>query len=145
MSETRKSIGRDAPSRQASCIAHGINFNLFLSTDMLMDHKLHFHQYLMEAYYLLCWRWKGVSGPEKMGSKLTFKVPSKIVADDILILFIIISSPGTLLQVSLCHGQLSVVCCSLLAFHIFDISRTKSWIELKLSGRHCANIEIQNC
>ena len=33
-----------------------------------------------------------------------------------------------------------------LPFHIFDISsRTISWIELKLSGRHCGNMEIQNC
>ena len=33
-----------------------------------------------------------------------------------------------------------------LAFHIFDISsRTISWIEMKLSGRHCDNMEIQNC
>ena len=32
-----------------------------------------------------------------------------------------------------------------LAFHIFDISRTISWIELKLSRRHCGNMEIQNC
>ena len=53
----------------------------------------------------------------------------------------LISSPG----VSLCHGLLSVVRPSL-AFHIFDISsRTVSWIELKLSGRHCGNMEIQNC
>ena len=34
----------------------------------------------------------------------------------------------------------------LLAFHVFDISsRTMSWIELNLSGRHCGNMEIQNC
>ena len=34
----------------------------------------------------------------------------------------------------------------LLAFHIFDISsRSISWIELKLSGWHCGNMEIQNC
>ena len=33
-----------------------------------------------------------------------------------------------------------------LAFHIFDVSsRTISWIELKLSGRHCGDMEIQNC
>ena len=34
----------------------------------------------------------------------------------------------------------------LLAFHTFDISsRTISWIELKHSGTHCGNMEIQNC
>ena len=39
----------------------------------------------------------------------------------------------------------SVVRFPSLAFHIFDISsRTISWIELKLSGRHCGNMEIQN-
>ena len=33
-----------------------------------------------------------------------------------------------------------------LAFRIFDISsRTISLIELKLSGKHCGNMEIQNC
>ena len=32
-----------------------------------------------------------------------------------------------------------------LAFHFFDISsRTISWIVLKLNGRHCGNMEIQN-
>ena len=61
-----------------------------------------------------------------------------------------VSSPGALLQVSLCHGLLSVVYPSsvrpLLTFHIFDISsRAISWIELKLSGSHCGNMEIQNC
>ena len=57
---------------------------------------------------------------------------------------LLISSPRALLQVNLCRGLLSVVRSSL-AFHIFDISRTISWIELKLSGRHCGNMEIQNC
>ena len=38
------------------------------------------------------------------------------------------------------------VCRPLLAFHILKISsRTISWIELKHSGRHCGNMEIQNC
>ena len=33
-----------------------------------------------------------------------------------------------------------------LAFPIFDISpRTINWIELKLSGRHCGDMEVQNC
>ena len=42
--------------------------------------------------------------------------------------------------------QWPVVCRPSLAFHIFDISsRTISWIELKLSRRHCGNMEIQNC
>ena len=55
----------------------------------------------------------------------------------------IFSSPGALLQVSLCSGLLSVIRPSL-AFHIFDISsRTISWIKLKLSRRHCGNMEIQ--
>ena len=70
----------------------------------------------------------------------------------VLILFVlfIFSSPGALLQVSLCHGLLSVIRPSVrhpaLAFHIFNISsRTISWIELKLNGRHCDNMEIPNC
>ena len=55
-----------------------------------------------------------------------------------------ISSPGALLQVTY-----AMTCCPSvrpsLAFHIFDISsRTISWIELKLKGRHCGNMEIQN-
>ena len=58
---------------------------------------------------------------------------------------VIVSWHGAVLQVSSCHGLLSVIRPSL-AFHIFDISsRTLSWIELKLSGRHCGNIVIQNC
>ena len=33
-----------------------------------------------------------------------------------------------------------------LAFHIFDISsRIISWIELKLNGMYCGNMEIQHC
>ena len=61
-----------------------------------------------------------------------------IIFDNVLYLMPIISSPGALLQVSLCHGLLSVVpltsvICSSLPFHIFDISsRTISWSELKL-------------
>ena len=62
----------------------------------------------------------------------------------------IFSSPGALLQVSLFHGMLSYVRLFIfspsLAFHIFNISsRTISWIEPKLSGRHCGNMESQNC
>ena len=54
------------------------------------------------------------------------------------------------LQVSLCNGLFSVVrplsFRPSLAFHVFNISsRTISWIELKLSRRHCSNMEIQNC
>ena len=54
-----------------------------------------------------------------------------------------------------CRSAYAMACCPLsvrlsfsqsLALHIFDVSsRTISWIELKLSGRHCGNMEIQNC
>ena len=49
-----------------------------------------------------------------------------------------------------CRSAYAVACypniCPTLAFHIFHISsRTISWIELKLSWRHCDNMEIQNC
>ena len=64
---------------------------------------------------------------------------------------VFISSPGALLQVSYakacCLSSVSPsVVRLLLAFHIFDISsRSVHWIELKLNGRHCCNMEIQNC
>ena len=64
---------------------------------------------------------------------------------------IVIISPGALLQVSLCRVHCpsvrpSVVRRSSLTFHVFDISSwTVSWIEVKLSGRLCGNMEIHNC
>ena len=63
------------------------------------------------------------------------------------VMFIIISSPGALPWRVV--RRLSVVCPSVrpsLTFHVFDISSwAVSQIEVKLSGRHCGNMEIQNC
>ena len=58
-----------------------------------------------------------------------------------------------LAHLELCfRSAYAMACCPfsvrhpLLAFHICDISsRTISWIEQKLSERHCGDIEIQNC
>ena len=57
----------------------------------------------------------------------------------------IISSPETLLQVSLCRGLLSIIRPSL-ASHIFDISpRIVSRIELNLMGGIEGNGDLENC
>ena len=61
-----------------------------------------------------------------------------------LFVYLFTSSSGVVLQVSLCYGQLSVIHPSS-TFHIFDISRIISWIELKLGGRHWTYKEVQNC
>ena len=57
-----------------------------------------------------------------------------------LILLCIFSSPGA------SRSAYSVACCllSLVSFHIFNISRLVSGIELKLGVRHCGYMEIQN-
>ena len=79
------------------------------------------------------------------GGPLVLMLPLYLHVNQKFYYDIYMSSPGALLQVSLCHGLLSVIR-PLLAFHIFYISsRTISWIELKLSWRHYGNMVIQNC